>query len=224
MTSPNPVVSERQRLERIAEDYRSKGFDVLVEPTGSDLPPFLGNHHPDLIARRGDERLVIEVNPSPSHSAPEQVLELAETIKREPGWRLVLIAGSPAEELMPGERLSLLSDTEAEQRLRQASLLFASGQREAALLLAWASIEGQLRTQAKREEIPLPRPDTLTLLRQLVSLGLVDRDQYRLLSTAYRARSAVAHGFKPNGDLDSMVRSLLDLSLKLRSEPAAGPS
>ena len=224
MTSPNPVVSERQRLERIADDYRSKGFDVLVEPTGSDLPPFLGDHHPDLIARRGDERLVIEVKPSPSDSPPNQVRELAERIKREPGWRLVLIAGSPAEELMPGERLSLLSDTEVEQNLRQVSLLLASGQREEAILLAWASIEGQLRSQAKREEIPLPRPDTPTLLRQLVSLGLVDRDQHRLLSSAYRTRSAVAHGFKPDGDIDSMVRSLLDLSVKLRTEPAAGPS
>jgi len=224
LTSPNPVVSERQRLERIADDYRSKGFDVLVEPTGSDLPPFLGDHHPDLIARRGDERLVIEVKPSPSDSPPNQVRELAERIKREPGWRLVLIAGSPAEELMPGERLSLLSDTEVEQNLRQVSLLLASGQREEAILLAWASIEGQLRSQAKREEIPLPRPDTPTLLRQLVSLGLVDRDQHRLLSSAYRTRSAVAHGFKPDGDIDSMVRSLLDLSVKLRTEPAAGPS
>ena len=224
MTSPNPVVSERQRLERIAEEYRSKGFYVLVEPSGSDLPPFLGKHHPDLIARRGDEQLVIEVKASRSDAGPDEVRELAESVKNEPGWRLVLIASSPAEELIPGERLSLLSDTEVEQHLRQASLLLASGQREAALLLAWASIEGQLRSQAKREEIPLPRPDTLTLLRQLVSLGLIDREQHTLLSKAFRARSAVAHGFKPDGDLDLLIRSLLDLSVKLRTESASGPS
>lgn len=217
VTSPMLVVAERQRLERIAEEYRSKGYDVLVEPSGPDLPPFLGDHRPDLIARRGDERLVVKLKPSSSEAEHDQVRGLAERIEREPGWRFVLIAASPAEELLPGERLALLSDPEVEQHLRQARLLLQSGQREAALLLAWAAIEGQLRALAKREEIPLPRPDTLTLLRQLVSLGLIDRDHYGTLTEAFRARSAVAHGFRPEGDIDSTVRALLELSNDLRA-------
>jgi len=211
-----PVVAERERLERIAEEYRAKGYDVLVEPSGPDLPPFLGNHRPDLIARRGDERLVIELRPSSSEAGHSQLRGLAERIERAPGWRFVLIATSPAEELLPGERLALLSEPEVEEHLRQAQSLLESGQREAALLLAWAAVEAQLRALAKREEIPLPRPETLTLLRQLVSLGLIDREQYGVLTEAYRARSAVAHGFRREGDIDSAVRALLVLSDALR--------
>lgn len=97
--TPNPLVSERQRIERIAEEYRSKGYDVLVEPSGPDLPPFLGNHRPDLIARRGDERLVIELKPSPSEAEPGRVRGLAEKIEREPGWKFVLIATTSAAHL-----------------------------------------------------------------------------------------------------------------------------
>lgn len=214
--SSHPVISERQRLERIAEEYRSKGYDVLVRPSGPELPSFLRDHQPDLIARRGDERLVIELKPSPAEAGRDQVRGLAERIEREPGWRFVLIAASPAEELLPGEPLSLLSDQEVEQLLRHADGLLDSGHREAALLLAWASIEGQLRSLAKQEEVSLPRPDTLTLLRQLVSLGLVDREQHGILTQAFRVRSAVAHGFRAEGDIDSAARALLELSRDLR--------
>jgi len=218
LTLRQPAVSERQRLERIADEYRSRGYDVLVEPLGPELPPFLGNHRPDLIARKGDEGLVIEVKHSPAEGESTEIGWLAERIRCEPGWRLVVVAQSPAEELVPGERLSLLSDAEVEQHLNEASRLLASGQQEAALLLAWASIEAQLRQEAKREDIPLPRPDTLTLLRQLVSHGLVDRDEHNLLTSAFRARSAVAHGFQPPGDIEPIVHTLLDLSANLRRE------
>ena len=221
MISPNPLVSERQRIERIAEEYRSKGYDVIVKPSGPDLPPFLGDQHPDLIARRGDERLVIELKSPSSKTAPEKVRGLAEKIEREPGWKFVLIAPSPAEELLPGGQLPLLSAPEVEQRLRQASRLLGSDQQEAAILLAWAAVEGQLRGLARQEEIALPRPDTPTLLRQLVSLGLVDREQHRMLNEAYKARSAVAHGFRSQTELEPAIHALIELSKELGAPQAA---
>ena len=217
----SPPVTERQRIERIAEEYRSRGYEVLVEPAGPDLPSFLGDHRPDLIARRGEERLVIELKPSPSEGEPDQVRGLAERIEREPGWKFVLIATSPAEELLPGEPLRLLSTAGVEQHLQGARLLLGEGQHAAALLLAWAAVEGQLRAIAKEEKIPLPRPDTSTLLRQLVSLGLIDREQHRLLTDAYKARSAAAHGFQPQADLESPARELLKLSEDLRASQKA---
>lgn len=217
MASPDPLLGVRQRLERIADEYRAQGYDVLVEPSGRDVPSFLENHRPDLIARRGDERLVIEIKPSPAVAGGDRVRDLAERIEREPGWKFVLIATSPAEELLPGERLSLLSEAEVGQRLEQARLLLDSGHREAAFLLAWSAIEGQLRAMAVAEGLPLPRPDTPTLLRQSVSLGLVDREQHRLLTEAYRSRGAVAHGFKPDREITATVEALLRLSDDLKT-------
>lgn len=212
MIAPDLPVGERQRIERIAEEYRSKGYEVLVEPSGSDLPTFLGDDRPDLIARRGDERLVIELKPPSSRPELGKVRRIAERIQKEPGWKLVLIALSPAEELLPGEQLTLLDAPEVEQRLAQAHRLLGAGQPEAALLLAWAAVEARLRWLAKQEEIPLPRPGTPTLLRQLVSLGIIEREQYHVLFDAFKARSAVAHGFKPEEDVASTVHALLDLA------------
>jgi hypothetical protein len=216
MTSQAPLVSERQTIERIADEYRSKGYDVLVEPSGPDLPPFLEDQHPDLIAHRGDERLVIELK-TPSKTEPGRLRSLAERIANEPDWRLILIAPRPAEELLPGERLTLLSAPEIEQHLQQTRQLLGSGDQEAAILLAWAAVEALLRDLAKREEIPLPRPETPTLLGQLVYLGLLDREQYWALTEAYKARTAVAHGFKPQTELEPAIQALLKLSDELRA-------
>jgi len=217
MISTTPLISTRERIERIAEEYRAKGYDVVVEPTGPALPSFLAGQRPDLIARRGDERLVIKLISPSSEAETERDSSLAERIEKEPGWRLVLIAPRPAEELLPGERLTLLSTPEIEQHLRQARRFLGSGDEEASILLAWAAVEALLRDLAKREEIPLPRPETPTLLGQLVYLGLLDREQYRALTEAYKARSAIAHGFKPQTNLEPAIHALLELSNELRA-------
>jgi len=218
LISPNPPASERQQIERIAEEYRSKGYDVLVEPSDPDLPPFLRGRQPDLIARRGDERLVIEIKAPSSKAEPERLRDLAEKIQGESGWKLILIAPRPTEEMLPGEQLQLLSLPEVEERLGDARQLLGAGHLEAAILLAWAAVEGQLRELARQEEIPLPRPGTLTLLRQLVSLGPIDRKQYQTLSDIYNARCAVAHGFRPPSELGPAVQALLGLSEAIARE------
>jgi hypothetical protein len=102
--------------------------------------------------------------------------------------------------------------------LGDARQLLGAGHLEAAILLAWAAVEGQLRELARQEEIPLPRPGTLTLLRQLVSLGPIDREQYQALAEAYKARSAVADGFKPPSELGPAVQALLGLSEAIARE------
>ena len=42
--------SERQRVQKVGQVYRDKGYDVLIEPQGDQLPDFLQAFQPDLIA------------------------------------------------------------------------------------------------------------------------------------------------------------------------------
>ena len=44
---------ERQRTRAIAGEYRSKGYEVIEEPTQEQLPDFLSGYHPDLLVRKG---------------------------------------------------------------------------------------------------------------------------------------------------------------------------
>ena len=76
-----------RRVEQIAQEYRDKGYEVLVEARAPQLPEPLARYRPDLVVRKGDEVVVIEVK-SREISGDPQLQELAEVVRRQPGWRI----------------------------------------------------------------------------------------------------------------------------------------
>ena len=39
---------ERERLLKLAEEYRNKGYEISIHPNPEDLPDFLRNYRPDI--------------------------------------------------------------------------------------------------------------------------------------------------------------------------------
>lgn len=56
------VTSKRQQLQRIAERYRSEGYEVWLDPAPELMPARLGWLRGDLIAQRGDEHVLVLVD------------------------------------------------------------------------------------------------------------------------------------------------------------------
>jgi hypothetical protein len=65
---------ENAGLERIAKQYRDEGFEVSIRPQQLDLPDFLQGLEIDLIAKRPDVTVVIEVKRS-SESKPKESIK-----------------------------------------------------------------------------------------------------------------------------------------------------
>ncbi len=219
-----PSVSpEDDHIQAIAQDFESRGYSVVRRPTGADLPGFLDGYRPDLIAVGPTENVVVEIKSFASTADADRFRGVADRVARQPGWRFVLVAPPPREGVLPGEQLTSFDASEIRQRLEEAHALQASGHPEAALLLAWAAAEAALRLLAERESIPLRRPDTGTLLRELASEGVVDRDHFRQLSDSWRQRSAVAHGFRPQAasrpeEMRDALKRLTDVTSELLEE------
>ncbi|MEP6495914.1 MAG: hypothetical protein ABJF01_24755 [bacterium] len=209
-------------LERIADEYRRRGYEVIVEPNGTDLPLFLAGAIPDMIARRANERLVIEVKNSPSEVDRAQVDTIAQRIANEPGWQFVLMATGPQRTVDPPESIAL-DEAGIKGRLDEASALLNTGHVEAALMLAWAATEAVMRLLVAKHHLGIDRDDASTLIRSLVSEGYIDEDGFRLLNEAFRLRSAVAHGRRPirgdvAADANKTARTLSQLSRSLLQE------
>ena len=47
------ISSEIARAKAVAEEYRDRGYDVILEPLTQQLPDFLAGYTPDMIARGG---------------------------------------------------------------------------------------------------------------------------------------------------------------------------
>ena len=107
----------------------------------------------------------------------------------------------------PGEQLRLLSPPEVEQHLRYVNHLLGSGHKEAAILLAWGSRRRKAAGARPPRGNPAAAPRHSHASPATGSLGLVDREQYRTLTDAYKARSAVAHGFRPQAELEPAIHA-----------------
>src|SRR5512132_328444 len=161
-TSPSPD-------DRECEDYRRRGYDVDVAPSGRAVPEFLGDFQPDLIARNPGEAVVVEVKVGTDTSV-ERLRDVAERVNRQPGWRFSLVFVSPKQpdelvETRPAP-LSVL-----QERTQNAEALLQAGQMEAAFLLLWSAVEGMLRLLGEHADLPIASLPPSAIIRELYSGG-----------------------------------------------------
>jgi hypothetical protein len=187
---------ESDALHSVAEQYRAKGYEVLLEPKGSELPPFLEDFHPDLIARRPDESVVVEVRVGTQRSVAGRYQHLAEVIRGQPGWRFDLVVLRPGEGEAPAADATLPTEGELVARVKKADELQAAGSLSAGFLVLWAVVEGLMRLEAQRAGLPLERViPTSALLRELYSAGEVAGEDYETLLRLMETRNGLVHGF-----------------------------
>ena len=192
---------EKQRARAIAEEYRRRGYEVIEEPTQEQLPDFLSGYHPDLLVRKGDEAGVVEVKSRAALTKEPQIRELARLLHTKPNWNFELVIVGEEEQLRTPEGARPFDRDDILQGIQAPERLLELGFSEAALLLAWSSLEATMRLLAREEDIVLDRLDPLYILNQAVMHGVISRDEYNFLTKVHEYRNALAHGFK-TVDLD----------------------
>lgn len=178
-------IEERKFLEEVAERYRSEGYEVIVEPK-ADVPSFLRDFSPDLIAKLGSENVVVELK---RRAGQQNLRQMAEIISREPGWRLDLVIYEPDVEdpRRPIKKKSVKSALEDAERMVKLDQL------QAGLLLVWSAFEAAASLALQKHGLDrMPTP--ADLLKTLVSEGLISDDEYNVLADVSRLRNRVAHG------------------------------
>ena len=58
-------------VRRIAKELKDKGYEVQADIRGYDKPDTIGGLRPDVIAKKGVERKIVEVETSESRNTPE---------------------------------------------------------------------------------------------------------------------------------------------------------
>ena len=206
---------ERQRARAIAEEYRSKGYEVIEQPSPEQLPEFLAGYHPDVLVQRGDEAIIVEVKSRSSLTKDPRIREMSRVVQAEPHWNFELVVvgeeeqWSAPEGARPFERDDILRCIEAAERL------VASGFSEAALLQAWSTLEATVRLLSEEEGLVLERLNPLSILTQATSNGVISRDDYNFLTKVMKYRNALAHGFKPIAFDPTLVKELISTTKRL---------
>lgn len=201
---------EHRLLQEIAREYRQRGYRVLEQPGRADLPDFLAAFQPDMIALGNDDNVVIEVKSRAEIATDDSLLLLTAAIENASGWQLDLVVTNPDDALVVGDQALILSPSEIRARLATVRLLLSRREDEAALLLAWSAIEASLRFLAEKNGIRTTTAQTIFLMKQLYSLGLLGKDDYDLLQTALRERNSIAHSYTSSHPRTTLPDKLLD--------------
>ncbi|QDZ38589.1 hypothetical protein FRE64_00690 [Euhalothece natronophila Z-M001] len=212
-----PIVNvEREELLKIAEEYRNQGYEVLMYPSAENLPDFLKNYCPDLVVRRGNEGVVIEVKSRSSldSSSMQYLHNLAQTVEKNPGWRFKLVMRNSEEFTYSSQAESSLQVPEIKSQIEVVKKL-ATDHPASALLYGWSLVEATLRLVAEHEGLTLARVDPPYLMKHLATEGVISRSEYQLLMNVFSLRNAIAHGFKTTQVKQESVYDLIKITEEL---------
>ena len=184
--------TESMLVRKTAEEYRDKGYEV----SGEILLDFLPGFCADLVARKGDEVIVIEVKSRASLATNPGISELARIIDSKPGWSFELILVGEPEKLEAPAGSQALEGENILGRIEEAEKLLEAEHSEAALLLAWSAWEAATRQLIAVEGVPV---NDITspghVFDQATFLGLISREEYHKFKELQKYRNAIVHGF-----------------------------
>ncbi len=214
-TAFDEVVRKVQVLDRVAERYRSEGYEV-IRAAGKGILPIQIDHlreSVDLIAHRGDEWVVVEVK---RRDELYDINPLAIAIQHNlPEWRYDLVVYPPdgvdGIPLEAGEP----SSEYVESLLKESQELLGFNMTRASLLVGWSAAESAMRTAARREKLPIGNGDPHFVLKTLYSNGIVSFDVYDKLRRGLDGRNRLVHGLAVNGFAPDDVRFVIESARQL---------
>lgn len=62
-------------VEKIAQDYEDKGYDVSADVEGYSQPPTIGGYRPDIVATKGGQETIVEVETPDSVNNPRDIAQ-----------------------------------------------------------------------------------------------------------------------------------------------------
>lgn len=231
LMGPSPAQSARLRflqemdfeigLERIAQQYRDNGYVVITHPEVDQLPGFARDFGVDILATRGDERVLVQVKQDRSAlEADPQVPIRAGITNSQPGWRydLVLLnADNPDARTIRGAAEP--TDEQMNLMLQRAEESRKIGVKEAALILLWGPLEAAMRRCTQQFGIAGRRVSAArAMLSQLYSSGMLSQEEFHRLEEAWKIRTELVHGFVVPSVDESVIQSMIDVTKRLMEE------
>lgn len=193
MTQNNRKLIEK-KIKEVANQYIQKGYTVFIDPVSHDIPDFLKNFSPDIIAISNDDKVIIEVKSKTTLINSKELESMANLINQQAGWRFELIVTNSKnlenenqEELSLNDVITML--TEAEKLLEYDFL-------KQSFITAWSAFETVVRNKLKQENVKSEHTNIAQSIKNLYTFGLVSKQEYDFLQNQFKIRNLVVHGFK----------------------------
>jgi hypothetical protein len=189
--------AEQRKLEALARKYGKQGFEVFAQLAGFESPPRYGRFTPDLVARRGDQLVLVEVlRGSADATRTDEVAEFARYASGRPNVRFDLVVVRP-------ETAKPISPRNILRRLRGRTLkeLEATSESlpQAFFVLYAIAVEDLLIAAAAKKGVQIDRAMSLPeLAGHLVQTGVITPAIVEFANEVWEYRNRVLHNSQSN--------------------------
>lgn len=214
------ISTEADTLTQVAAKYKSQGYRVTLQPQPDQVPCFLRNWRPGLVAETADDHVVVEVKPRHALRYSEEVRQMADVVNRMPGWRfeLILDESSGREEEPP----RIPDRKTIEGYLQEFHDLRENHFNTSAFILAWVILEASLRYLAHHYQVPEDAPPLMpvpALIKELAHYGVITHEQQNfVVQVMKQVRNPLLHGFQTEAldlelldEMQAMTHELLQI-------------
>lgn len=195
---------EAEFTAELAERYRSEGWEVQ-DPAEAES---VLNFEPDLLLRRGDEHLVVEVK-RVGFVSGRAVSVIRKQVEAIPNWQFEL-------KLIPPDRMLRAArpvEKEIRDRIDVAQKLATEGFDSEAFILTWTAVEAVLRDLL--DEAETDRSESIAdLFRRAYEEGAITDAELRQLQRGFQVRNRLVHGFAVD-EARRNVEELMPLTVDL---------
>jgi hypothetical protein len=213
-----------KELEQVAKQYRDEGYLVFTHPDADHLPNFAADFGVDLVATRGNDRVLVQVkHDRAALEADPNVPVRAGITNAQPGWRYDLVLlnrDNPIRRMIRDAEEP--SAEQIEQMLHEAETVLKANALRAAFLLAWAGLEATMRQLAQRAGLNgKVGTQPLLLVRELYASGYISQEDFQRLEQTRRLRTEILHGLVPAVIDEGIVQYVISLARQLLAQSAA---
>jgi HEPN domain-containing protein len=185
-------------IKRVAETYEAHGYEVTSWPTAEDLPEYAKDFTVELLGKRGNEGVLVSVKKDRGEVAADPNLtRYAEVTHAQKGWRFdlaILEAEKPNAKDIDGAMD--FSEQDVERSFSESLDLVDRGFLRPAVITAWAAFESAMRQRLRAAgERAGWGSSPRSMLNELYSNGMIDRDEFLRLEALSRLRNQIVHGF-----------------------------
>ncbi|MDB5933310.1 MAG: hypothetical protein JWQ01_654 [Massilia sp.] len=189
------------KVQELKARFERDGYDVVIEPQRLALPFDLDNYIPDLVARKPDGGLIVEVKTGNARTSIERYQSVARNVQQHKGWRFLLVTVDDLS--VPASLQEMASWDELVTKLGTVRLLVDNGNVEPAILYLWSIFEAAMRKLAFTVAMPIERLPATKLMNQLYTVGYMSIDAFTTAKKFLAMRNGITHGFgtTPDGPL-----------------------
>jgi len=204
--------SQAERL--IGKRYEEKGYAVTFGPGGPSIPFDLGGYIPDILAIKGDEKLLIEVKSRTSGLSADKYRQVDEEVQKHPGWRFLIVTVSDPEFVEPGSGSPKPSVSVEKIKQQLAKIDKIAVEDDLATLVVpqlWTVYVNALRMLSDQSESDFNWSD-LSFLNQSYSTGLISYEEYEAAKRLMVLRNSAAHSLDALATKSDVLelRSMID--------------